>query len=258
MSDPTLQRIWDVREALARRFNYDPYKIGDYYRERQAADKRAKIWKRTPVGDTPAAKSASRKTRRPRKPDPTLQRIWDAREAIARRCDYDIRKITRYHQENQKADKRAKIWKPKPADDTPTAKSASAKPRSPRKPDPVLQRIWDVREALARRFNYDPYKLGDYYRERQAADKRAKIWKPGSAADTSPAKSASRKPRRPRKPDPTLQRIWDAREKIARESDYDSRKLVHRYQAMDKADEQAKKSKQPDVVKEPSDTDTSS
>ena len=59
MSDPTLQRIWKTREALARKFDYDPYKLGDYYRERQKADKRAKIWKPKPVDDTPPAKSVS-------------------------------------------------------------------------------------------------------------------------------------------------------------------------------------------------------
>lgn len=58
MSDPTLQRIWDTRAALARKFDYDPHKLGDYHRARQAADKRAKIWKPKPDGDTPPAKSA--------------------------------------------------------------------------------------------------------------------------------------------------------------------------------------------------------
>ena len=234
MSDPTLQRIWDAREAIARRCDYDIRKIVRYHQERQKADKRAIIWKSKPAGDAPPAKSAPVKPRRPRPPDPVLQRIWDAREAIARRCDYDIHKIVHYHQERQKADKHAKIWKRKPVGEMPPAKSA---PRSPRPPDPVLQHIWDAREAIARRCDYDIRKIVRYHQERQKADKRAIIWKSKPAGDAPPAKSAPVKPRRPRPPNPTLQRIWDAREKIAREYDYDSRKPVRRYQVMDKADE---------------------
>ena len=106
--------------------------------------------------------------------DPTLQRIWDAREAIARRCDYDIRKIVRYHQERQKADKRAKIWKRDITADTTSSKSASAKPRRSRKPDPTLQRIWEAREAIARKCDYDSHKLSNYCRERQKVGERTR------------------------------------------------------------------------------------
>lgn len=30
--------------------------------------------------------------------DSTLQRVWDSRETISRRCDYDARKLVEYYQ----------------------------------------------------------------------------------------------------------------------------------------------------------------
>jgi hypothetical protein len=39
--------------------------------------------------------------------DSTLQRVWDAREAISRRCDYGSRKLVRFYQSRQKATVRA-------------------------------------------------------------------------------------------------------------------------------------------------------
>lgn len=35
--------------------------------------------------------------------DSTLQRVWDAREAISRRCDYDAHKLVRFYQSRQKS-----------------------------------------------------------------------------------------------------------------------------------------------------------
>ncbi|MBN1865983.1 hypothetical protein JW916_01705 [Candidatus Sumerlaeota bacterium] len=35
--------------------------------------------------------------------DSTLQRVWDSREAISRRCDYDSRKLIRFYQARGKA-----------------------------------------------------------------------------------------------------------------------------------------------------------
>ena len=56
--------------------------------------------------------------------DPTLQRIWAVREEISRECDYDSRKLVRYYRELQKADKRAKIYRPEAADrDLPAAET---------------------------------------------------------------------------------------------------------------------------------------
>lgn len=36
--------------------------------------------------------------------DPTLQRVWDSREAISRRCAFDSRKLVQYYQSRQKRD----------------------------------------------------------------------------------------------------------------------------------------------------------
>jgi len=35
--------------------------------------------------------------------DPVLKRIWEAREAISRRCGFDARKLVRFYQNRQKA-----------------------------------------------------------------------------------------------------------------------------------------------------------
>jgi hypothetical protein len=34
--------------------------------------------------------------------DETLQRVWDSREAISRRCDFDSRKLVKFYQSIQK------------------------------------------------------------------------------------------------------------------------------------------------------------
>ena len=34
--------------------------------------------------------------------DSTLQRVWDSREAISRRCDYDSRKLIHFYQSRRK------------------------------------------------------------------------------------------------------------------------------------------------------------
>jgi hypothetical protein len=34
--------------------------------------------------------------------DSTLQRVWDSRDAISRRCDYDSHKLVRFYQSRQK------------------------------------------------------------------------------------------------------------------------------------------------------------
>ena len=38
--------------------------------------------------------------------DSTLQRVWDSREAISRRCDFDSHKLIRFYQSRQKAEER--------------------------------------------------------------------------------------------------------------------------------------------------------
>lgn len=38
--------------------------------------------------------------------DSTLQRIWNSREAISRRCDYDSRKLVRFYQSRRQKDER--------------------------------------------------------------------------------------------------------------------------------------------------------
>ena len=35
--DATLEEIWAIRRRMAKRFNYDPKKTGEYYRRRQKA-----------------------------------------------------------------------------------------------------------------------------------------------------------------------------------------------------------------------------
>jgi len=40
--------------------------------------------------------------------DSTLQRVWDSREAISRRCDFDSHKLVRFYQSRQKTDDRTK------------------------------------------------------------------------------------------------------------------------------------------------------
>lgn len=37
--------------------------------------------------------------------DPVLQRVWDSREAISRRCDFDAHKLVRFYQSRQKVNK---------------------------------------------------------------------------------------------------------------------------------------------------------
>ncbi len=35
------------------------------------------------------------------------------------------------------------------------------------KDDPVLERIWETRRRIAERYDYDPKKMGEHYRELQ-------------------------------------------------------------------------------------------
>lgn len=35
----------------------------------------------------------------------TLQRVWDSREAISRRCDFDSHKLVQFYQSRQKPDR---------------------------------------------------------------------------------------------------------------------------------------------------------
>jgi hypothetical protein len=37
--------------------------------------------------------------------DSTLQRVWDSREAISRRCDFDSHKLVRFYQSKEKSDR---------------------------------------------------------------------------------------------------------------------------------------------------------
>lgn len=57
--------------------------------------------------------------------DSTLQRIWDSREAISRRCDYDSHKLVRFYQSRQKTDDRTKPLNATP-DSTPTEEPEAA------------------------------------------------------------------------------------------------------------------------------------
>lgn len=40
--------------------------------------------------------------------DSTLQRVWDSREAISRRCDFDSHKLVQFYQSRQKTPDRTK------------------------------------------------------------------------------------------------------------------------------------------------------
>ena len=40
--------------------------------------------------------------------DSALQRVWDSREAISRRCDFDSHKLIRFYQSRQKTEDRTK------------------------------------------------------------------------------------------------------------------------------------------------------
>jgi len=57
--------------------------------------------------------------------DSTLQRIWESREAISRRCDYDSHKLVRFYQSRQKTDDRTKPSNAT-SDSAPTAKRKAA------------------------------------------------------------------------------------------------------------------------------------
>ncbi len=37
--------------------------------------------------------------------DATLQRVWNSREAISRRCDFDSHKLVQFYQSRQKPDR---------------------------------------------------------------------------------------------------------------------------------------------------------
>ena len=37
--------------------------------------------------------------------DSTLQRVWDSREAISRRCEFDSHKLVKFYQSRQKPDR---------------------------------------------------------------------------------------------------------------------------------------------------------
>ena len=37
--------------------------------------------------------------------DSTLQRVWDSREAISRRCEFDSHKLVKFYQSRQKLDR---------------------------------------------------------------------------------------------------------------------------------------------------------
>jgi len=54
--------------------------------------------------------------------DPTLQRVWESREAISRRCDYDSHKLVRFYQSRRKTDDRTKPSNAA-SDSAPTAES---------------------------------------------------------------------------------------------------------------------------------------
>jgi hypothetical protein len=38
--------------------------------------------------------------------DATLQRVWDSREAISRRCDFDSHKLVQFYQSRKKTEDR--------------------------------------------------------------------------------------------------------------------------------------------------------
>ena len=40
--------------------------------------------------------------------DSTLQRVWDSRESISRRCDFDSRKLVQFYQSREKTPDRTK------------------------------------------------------------------------------------------------------------------------------------------------------
>lgn len=44
-SNDTLEEIWEIRRKIAKRFDYDPKKLGDYYRRKQK-EAGVKLYKR--------------------------------------------------------------------------------------------------------------------------------------------------------------------------------------------------------------------
>jgi len=44
--------------------------------------------------------------------DTALQRVWDSREAISRRCGFDSRKLVQFYQSRQKSDQTKKSTVP--------------------------------------------------------------------------------------------------------------------------------------------------
>ena len=59
--------------------------------------------------------------------DAVLQRVWDSREAISRRCGYDSRKLVLFYQARQKPEARPRSVS------APTADSATAGRRATRR-----------------------------------------------------------------------------------------------------------------------------
>ena len=53
--------------------------------------------------------------------DSTLQRVWDSRDAISQRCDYDSHKLIRFYQSRKKTDNQTKPSNA-PSDSAPAAK----------------------------------------------------------------------------------------------------------------------------------------
>ena len=49
--DESLEEIWAIRRGIAKQFNYDPKKLGEYYRRKQKAA-HAKLYKRQAHSDT--------------------------------------------------------------------------------------------------------------------------------------------------------------------------------------------------------------
>jgi len=58
--------------------------------------------------------------------DSTLQRVWDSREAISRRCDYDSRKLIHFYRARQKNNGRTKGSKRQSKDHSRTVDRSSS------------------------------------------------------------------------------------------------------------------------------------
>jgi len=67
------------------------------------------------------------------KDDPGLQRVWDARDRISKRCGYDVSKLIEYYKQKQKRHKDRLVHRASAS----RQNGLSMSPTSARSPDPL-------------------------------------------------------------------------------------------------------------------------